>query len=152
SFAFSFWGKLKGASLAFEVSPPMLGVGYIIGPRIAAQMMAGGMLGFLILVPLMHLFGDSMTVPMAPETVQLIADMGAGDMRDAYIRYIGAGAVATGGFVSLARGLPTIIGAFRGGLKSIKAGAAATATKRTERDLSMTVVLGGSLALALAIW
>jgi putative OPT family oligopeptide transporter len=152
SFAFSFWGKLKGASLAFEVSPPMLGVGYIIGPRIAAQMMAGGMLGFLILVPLMHLFGDAMTVPMAPEAVKLISEMSAGDMRDAYIRYIGAGAVATGGFVSLARGLPTIIGAFRGGLKSLKAGAGATATRRTERDLPMTVVLGGSLALALAIW
>jgi len=155
SFAFSFWGKLKGASLAFEVSPPMLGVGYIIGPRISAQMMAGGMLGFLILVPLMHLFGDSMTVPMAPELVKTIAEMDASDMRAAYIRYIGAGAVATGGFVSLARGLPTIIGAFRGGLSSIKSSSPAetsAAAPRTRQDLPMSVVLGGSLALALAIW
>src|SRR5258706_11175778 len=117
-------------------------------------MMAAGVLGFLILVPLMHRFGGSMTVRMAPETVKTIAEMGAGDMRDAYIRYIGAGAVATGGFVSLARGLPTIIGAFRGGLKSIKVGrgAAEAAAPRTRQDLSMTIVLGGSLAIALAIW
>ncbi len=154
NFAFGFWGKLKGATLSFEVSPPMLGVGYIIGPKIAAQMMAGGALGFLVLVPLMHLFGDGMSVPMYPETVKTIAEMNAGDMRDAYIRYIGAGAVATGGFVSLARGLPTIIGAFKGGLKSIQAGRGhhGGAEPRTRQDLSMTVVLGGSLALALAIW
>jgi putative OPT family oligopeptide transporter len=154
NFAFSFWGKLKGASLSFEVSPPMLGVGYIIGPRIAAQMMAGGALGFLILVPLMHLFGDSMANPMYPETVKRIAEMDAGDMRDAYIRYVGAGAVATGGFVSLARGLPTIIGAFAGGMKSLRAGRGQATAKaaRTRQDLPMTVVLGGSLALALGIW
>ncbi|MBL8952710.1 MAG: oligopeptide transporter, OPT family, partial [Myxococcaceae bacterium] len=156
SFAFSFAGKLKGASLAFEVSPPMLGVGYIIGPRIASQMMAGGVLGFLVLVPLMHLFGDSMTVPMAPELVKTISEMGPGEMRAAYIRYIGAGAVATGGFVSLARGLPTIIGAFRSGLKSMSASkgtpAAAAREPRTRQDLPMSVVLGGSVALALAIW
>jgi putative OPT family oligopeptide transporter len=154
-FAFGFWGKLKGATLAFEVSPPMLGVGYIIGPRVASQMMAGGVLGFLVLVPLMHLFGDAMTVPMAPETVKTIAEMNAGDMRDAYIRYIGAGAVATGGFISLARGLPTIIGAFTGGLKNLRGGgaqAAAAVAPRTEQDLPMSVVLGGSLAIALAIW
>ncbi len=154
-FAFSFWGKLKGASLAFEVSPPMLGVGFIIGPTIAAQMMAGGVLGFLVLVPLMHLFGDAMTTPMAPETVKTIASMNPGDMRDAYIRYIGAGAVATGGFISLARGLPTIIGAFTGGLKDLKgsrSGAPAVQVPRTAQDLPMSIVLGGSLAIALAIW
>ncbi len=157
NFAFSFAGKLKGASLSFEVSPPMLGVGYIIGPRIAAQMMAGGVLGFLILVPLMHLFGDGMTTPMAPELVKTIAEMDPNEMRAAYIRYIGAGAVATGGFVSLARGLPTIIGAFRSGLKSMSStkggpGVPASQEPRTRQDLPMNVVLGGSLALALAIW
>jgi putative OPT family oligopeptide transporter len=154
NFGFDFWGKLKGATLSFEVSPPMLGVGYIIGPRIAALMMAGGALGFLILVPMMHLFGDSMPNPMYPETVKRIVEMNAGDMRDAYIRYVGAGAVATGGFISLARGLPTIIGAFKGGLRNIRSGMgqAAQAGLRTRQDLPMTVVLGGSLALALAIW
>jgi putative OPT family oligopeptide transporter len=153
-FAFSFWGWLKGATLSFEVGPPVLGVGYIIGPRIASQMMAGGVLGFLVLVPLMHLFGDAMTAPMAPETVKLIANMNADDMRDAYIRYIGAGAVAAGGFISLARGLPTIIGAFSGGLKNLKGGSGAqvTTVRRTEQDLPMSVVLGGSAAIALAIW
>jgi putative OPT family oligopeptide transporter len=64
SFATEFGGRLKGATLSFEVSPPMLGVGYIIGPRVAANMMAGGALAFMILVPLIHLFGDSMATPM----------------------------------------------------------------------------------------
>ncbi len=153
TFSVGFWGRLRGATLEFEVSPPMLGVGYIIGPKVASNMMAGGALGFLILVPLMHLFGDSMPSPMYPETVKHIAEMSAGEMRDAYIRYIGAGAVATGGFIALARGLPTILGAFSGGLRNLRAGVKQGGERpRTMQDLPMAVVLGGSLALALAIW
>jgi putative OPT family oligopeptide transporter len=152
SFAAEFGGRLKGASLSFEVSPPMLGVGYIIGPRVAANMMAGGALAFMILVPLIHLFGDGMTTPMYPATL-LIKDMSAGQIRNNYILYIGAGAVATGGFIALARAIPSIINAFRGGLKNLSAGQAAAnaALPRTQQDLSMKVVLGGSIALALAI-
>src|SRR5919109_2550037 len=141
--------------IAFEVSPPMLGVGYIIGPRVAANMMAGGALAFVILIPLIHLFGDSMGQPMYPETRLRIAEMSPGQIRNAYILYVGAGAVATGGFIALARAIPTIIAAFAGGLRNLRAsreGQRADATPRTERDLPMTVVIGGSLAIALAIW
>jgi putative OPT family oligopeptide transporter len=154
SFAVNFWGTLKGATLAFEVSPPMLGVGYIIGPRVAANMMAGGALAFLILVPLIHQFGDGMMVAMYPEAEKLISKMSPGEIRNSYILFIGAGAVATGGFIALARAIPTIVGAFAGGLRNLKVakGAARQDVRRTERDLPMKFVLGGSLALALAIW
>lgn len=152
SFATGFAGRLKGASLSFEVSPPMLGVGYIIGPKVAANMAAGGALAFMILVPLIHLFGDGMVTPMYPATT-LIKDMSAGQIRNNYILYIGAGAVATGGFIALARAIPSIIGAFRGGLKNLSASQAAAnlALPRTQQDLSMKVVLGGAALIALAI-
>jgi putative OPT family oligopeptide transporter len=155
SFGIAFWGKLKGAVVAFEVSPPMLGVDYIIGPRVAANMMAGGLLAFVVLVPLIHLFGDAMLSPMYPESKKLISEMSPYQIRNQYILYIGAGAVATGGFLALARALPTIAAAFAGGLRNLRAGrvgAPVEQKKRTERDLPMAVVLGGSLALAVAIW
>lgn len=152
NFALGFWGRLKGATLSFEVSPPMLGVGYIIGPRVAANMMAGGALAFLILIPMIHQFGDGMTTPLYPAT-KLISEMGPYQIRNEYILYIGAGAVATGGFIALARALPTILSAFAAGLASLRAGHAATAGQpRTEQDLPILVVLGGSAAIALAIW
>jgi putative OPT family oligopeptide transporter len=155
SFAVNFWGRLKGAMIAFEVSPPMLGVGYIIGPRVAANMMAGGALAFVILIPLIHLFGDSMPQPMYPETTLRISEMSPGQIRNAYILYVGAGAVATGGFIALARAIPTIVAAFAGGLRNLRSsreGHGAAAVPRTARDLPMTVVVGGSLAIAVAIW
>lgn len=156
AFSLTFWGRLKGGSVAFEVSPPMLGVGYIIGPRVASNMMAGGVLAFLVLVPLIHLFGDGMVTPLYPEATRLISAMTPGQIRNTYILYIGAGAVATSGFIALGRSLPTIIGAFRGGLASMKAsrgGAPAVAApKRTERDLPIILVIGGSAVLILAIW
>ncbi len=154
SFAADFWGKLKGGRVAFDVSPPMLGVGYIIGPRVAANMMAGGLLAFLVLVPLVHLFGDSMPTPMYPETQLPIAQMSAYQIRSAYVLYVGAGAVATGGFIALARALPTIFSAFVRGVRDFRTGPRAepSRTPRTERDLPMSVVIGGSLAIALVIW
>jgi putative OPT family oligopeptide transporter len=152
-FVTDFWGKLKGGTLAFEVSPPMLGVGYIIGPRVSANMMAGGSLAFLILIPLIRIFGDAMPNPMFPETVRRISEMSAGQIRNAYILYIGAGAVATGGFIALGRALPTIVSAFAHGVKSIQVGGLGGGVRlRTENDLPMWVVLGGSLVIALAIW
>ncbi len=150
SFALGFWGKLKGATLGFEVSPAMLGVGYIIGPRTSCNMFAGGALAFLVLIPLIHMFGDSMPGLMYPGTKH-IEQMSPGDIRNNYILYIGAGAVATGGFIALARALPTIIAAFLRAIRSMRAAGGATALKRTERDLPMTVVLGGSAALIVAI-
>jgi putative OPT family oligopeptide transporter len=154
TFATEFWGKLKGARVAFDVSPPMLGVGYIIGPRVAANMLAGGLLAFVIIVPLVHLFGDSMPTPMYPEAQLRIAEMSTYQIRSAYVLYIGAGAVATGGFIALLRALPTIGTAFAGGLRSLKSKSQNNnrETPRTEQDLPLSVVLGGSLALALMIW
>jgi putative OPT family oligopeptide transporter len=155
AFGVSFWGRLKGAMVAFEVSPPMLGVGYIIGPRVAANMMAGGALAFVVLIPLIHQFGDSMAQPMYPETRLRISEMSPGQIRNAYILYVGAGAVAAGGFIALARAIPTIVAAFAGGLRNLRSSRetqGAQAQPRTERDLPMTVVIGGSLAIAIAIW
>lgn len=149
TFSVAFWGRLKGGTLAFEVSPPMLGVGYIIGPKVAANMMAGGTLAFLVLIPLIHFFGDPSGAPIYPGLVP-VAEMSAGQLRNTYILYIGAGAVATGGFLALARAIPTIIGAFRAGLAAIGEGSGEKL--RTEQDLPMSLVLGGSLAIALAIW
>jgi len=141
-FAVDMGGQLKKATVAFEVSPPMLGVGYIIGPKVAANMFAGGLLAFVVLIPLIVMFGGAHVATMSPS-----------EIRHDYVLYIGAGAVAAGGFISLGRSIPTIISAFARGLQSMKGGAAAQAkVPRTERDLPMTVVLGGSLALVLAIF
>src|SRR5262245_12711941 len=98
----------KGASIGGELSPEMLGVGYIIGPKTASEMMAGGVLAYLILIPLIAFFGEKLDVPLFPAT-SLIRDMEPDQIRSKYVLYIGAGAVATGGFVSLARALPTIV-------------------------------------------
>ncbi len=135
-------GGLSKAMIGFEVSPPMLGVGYIIGPRVSANMLGGGLLAFVVLIPLIAAFGGD-----------AVAGMSASKIRNEYILYIGAGAVATGGFIALARAIPTIISAFKSGLKSMGGGAAAAAAvPRTERDLPMSMVLGGAGAIALAIW
>ncbi len=152
TFAVGFWGQLKGATLAVEVSPPLLGVGYIIGPRVAANMMAGGALAFLILIPLIHAFGDDVLGPMFGAGKR-IAEMSPGEIRNAYILYVGAGAVAAGGFIALARAIPTIVGAFLRGLRSLRPAIAegAPTRLRTEHDLPMSVVVGGSLALTIAI-
>jgi putative OPT family oligopeptide transporter len=146
----------KGGSVSAEVSPELLGVGYIIGPRTSATMMAGGVLSFLILIPLIKIFGDGFTTPMFP-AAKLIRDMNPHEIRNAYILYIGAGAVATGGIISLVRSFPTIIRAFKRGLATFMAsrGEAAEAhahPQRTDRDLPMSFVIGGTVALLLAIW
>jgi putative OPT family oligopeptide transporter len=146
-----FGAPLKGGSISAEISPELLGVGYIIGPRIGSIMMAGGVLSCLVLTPLIKFFGEGSNVVLAPGT-KPIADMSPGDIRTAYILYIGAGAVAAGGIISLMRSLPVILNSLRSGLSDFKAAAAAyTSVLRTERDLSMKFVGAGILALILAI-
>src|SRR5207247_2373513 len=135
-------------------TPEMLGVGYIIGPRTASQMMAGGVLAYLILIPLIAFFGQYVDTPIFPAT-ELIRDMEPNALRSKYVLYIGAGAVATGGFISLGRALPTIVKAFRAGVKNLsfgKKGGVERAIPRTERDLPFTFVVYGSLGLLLLIW
>ena len=146
-----FGAPLKGGSISAEISPELLGVGYIIGPRISCIMMAGGALSYLLLIPLIKFFGEGMTTALPPATVP-ISEMSPNDIRGAYILYIGAGAVAAGGIISLARSLPTILHGISAGLSDFrKAAAAHGAVLRTERDLSMKFVAAGVVALILAI-
>jgi putative OPT family oligopeptide transporter len=149
-----FGGHFNAASVSVEVSPELLGVGYIIGPRIAAIMCAGGVLAYLVLIPMIKYFGDLLTVPLAPATM-LIRDMGPGEIRNEYILYIGAGAVAAGGIISVFRSLPVIWHGIKGGLKDLsssKGDAVNTVrTPRVDRDLSIKLVLLGIIALIVVI-
>lgn len=146
----AFGAPLKAGSVAAEVSPELLGVGYIIGPRIASVMCAGGVLAYLVLIPLIKFLGEGLTGPLAPGTIP-ISEMGPGQIRGAYVLYIGAGAVTMGGIVSLVRSLPTIWAGLREGLRdvgSVRGDAAFGRTAlRTERDLSPRVVGIGIVAI-----
>ena len=147
--AFSFF---KGSSIGAEASPELLGVGYIIGPRTASIMMAGGVLSSWVLIPMIYLFGESLTTPIFP-SAKIISQMSAGEIWRNYVLYIGAGAVAAGGIISLFQSLPTIVRGAMGGLQSLKASRAggAPAGNRTSQDLPMSVVLVGSLILVAII-
>jgi putative OPT family oligopeptide transporter len=146
-----FGSPLKGGSIAAEISPELLGVGYIIGPRIGAMMFAGGFLTYLVLIPMILFFGSKIPGVLAPGTMP-IADMSPGDVRNAYILYIGAGAVAAGGIISLGRSLPMIISSIRHGINDISASRNGTASKdRREQDLSLKFVGIGVLVLLAAI-
>src|SRR6185369_12206312 len=147
-----FGQPFAAGSISAEISPELLGVGYIIGPRIASIMCAGGVLAYLVLIPAIKFFGSGLLTPLAPETTRLIKDMSPGQIRNAYILYIGAGAVAAGGIVSLLRSLPTIWHGMREGIKDFRGGAAAReGMARTDIDLSMKLVLIGSFALVAVI-
>lgn len=147
-----FGAPLKSASVAIEASPELTGVGYIIGPRVASITMAGGVLSYLVLIPLIKFFGDALTTPVAPAT-KLISEMTPNQIRGEFILYIGAGAVAAGGLISLVRALPTIWHGIAGSLKSSTAdtGGAAESDERTNRDLPIKFVAIGCLALVAVI-
>ena len=141
----------KGASISAEVSPELLGVGYIIGPRIAGYLFAGGSLAYLVLIPAIKLFGSGLTSPIFAET-KLIADMSPGEVRANFVFYIGAGAVASAGIIALLRSLPTILGAFRSGFQDLRGSLGEAATRlRTDLDLPVWVTLVGAVALALLL-
>ena len=142
-----FGAPFKAGSLSAEISPALLGVGYIIGPRIASIMCAGGVLAYLVLIPAIKFFGEGMTTALPPGTVP-ISEMEPDAIRGAYVLYIGAGAVAAGGIISLFRSLPTIWHGLKGGLSDLRGGqAGASNLPRTDQDLSMKVVVGGVLVL-----
>jgi putative OPT family oligopeptide transporter len=146
-----FKAPFNGASLSMEISPELLGVGYIIGPRLASIMCAGGVLAYLVLIPAIKYFGQGLAEPLDPGRM-LIKDMTPDDVRDNYILYIGAGAVATGGIISLIRSLPIIVRSLKHGMEMVRAAMGDRgAVKRTERDLSMKFVLIGILVLVTAI-
>lgn len=160
---------LKGAEVSGELSPELLGVGFLIGPRIAALMMAGAVMSYFVLGPLIATFGEKLNEPVAPavwnpdkpkdeKNPGLIRNMEPDGIRKAYLRYIGAGAVAAGGIISMCRALPLILGSITAGLRDMRAARAASssgvgsiALPRTERDMPMTVVLWGSLALVVVL-
>ncbi len=158
-----FGAPLKAGSISAEVSPELLGVGYVIGPRIGGLMAGGGVLSFLVLIPMIKFFGETMPGVIAPGTMP-ISQMGHRDIYSAYVLYIGAGAVAAGGVISLLQSLPTIWAGMRGGLAGLRAGksngapvtSAVAATKdsdvpRTDRDLSLKFVGIGVVVLLAVI-
>lgn len=152
---FVFGAPLRAGSAGAEISPELLGVGYIIGPRIAMTMAAGGVLSYLLLIPMIKFFGELLTVPLAPGTM-LIRDMGPDDIRSAYVLYIGAGAVAAGGLISLVRSLPTIWNGLKGGLAGFRSGPGGAASKadpslRTDQDIPLKWVVIGCLGIIAAI-
>ena len=155
------WQELPGkvlrgyqnADVRVEVSPELMGVGYIIGPQIAGYLFAGGCLAYVVLMPAIKLFGSSMTEPMFG-TTKLIRDMSAGEIRAAFVFYIGAGAVASAGIIALVRSLPTILSAFRAGfadMRSSRLGQAITAKLRTDDDLPISLTVFGSIGLAIVL-
>src|SRR4029077_3397050 len=148
-----FKKPFEAGSISVEINPTLLGVGYIIGPRIASIMCAGGVLAYLVLIPAIKYFGGVATGVIAPGTMP-ISEMGPNDIRGAYLLYIGAGAVAAGGIISLFRSLPTIWHGLQGGLadfRSRKADTSGAAVLRTDRDISLKFVAGGIVALIAVI-
>lgn len=143
---------LKGASIKVEATPEYLGVGYIIGPRVAGVLFAGGVMSWLVIMPLIYFFGKNLPHPLYPGTVP-IAEMGPSELWSTYVRPIGAGAVAAAGLITLIKTLPTIFSALGSGFRNLRKGAATEARPiRTEDDLSMGVVVVGSIFLVACIF
>ncbi|NOX38158.1 MAG: oligopeptide transporter, OPT family [Calditrichaeota bacterium] len=135
---------LKKGLLGLEATPALLGVGYILGFRIGAIMVAGGLLSWLGIIPLIAHFGEKVPVPLFPETTKLISEMSPGEIWSRYVRYIGAGAVAVAGIITVFKSLPTMIESLKIGMKELTPGAMAEVANRirTDRDLSFKIVIG----------
>ena len=145
--------SFKG-EIGMEVYPALLGVGYIVGPKIASYMFTGSLIGWMVIIPLICLFGpDTWMYPAAEGTTiaQLYANGGASAIWSTYVKYIGAGAIATGGIISLIKSLPLIVTTFRDSMKSMK-GSKSTSTARTAQDLPMQFILLGVIAMVFIIW
>jgi putative OPT family oligopeptide transporter len=143
-------GVFPNATLQVDISPEYMGVGYVIGPRIAGVMFAGGVLSWLVLLPLLSIMGNYMTAPFPPIPASglRIDEMSPNQLWSAYIRYTGAGAVLAAGLITLARTIPTIVSSFRDSIKDFSAKGTAGGQSRTERDMPLSVVLIGTLLLA----
>ena len=145
--------SFKG-EIGMEVYPALLGVGYIVGPKIASYMFVGSLMGWMVIIPMICLFGpDTWMYPAAEGTTiaQLYANGGAAAIWSTYVKYIGAGAIATGGIISLIKSLPLIVTTFRDSMKSMK-GSKSTSTERTAQDLPMQFILLGVIAMVFIIW
>ena len=138
--------------LSAEVYPALIGVGYICGPKIASYMFAGGIIGWFVLIPAIVTFGgDTILYPGADTIANLYAQGGASAIWSNYIRYIGAGAVAAGGIISLIKSMPLIVSTFVDAIKGIKGGKD-NANIRTEQDLDMRFIGAGVLLMIIIIW
>jgi putative OPT family oligopeptide transporter len=142
---------LPKAELALELAPALLGVGFILGYRQSAVLVAGSLISSVVLIPLIAWVGGGLTLPLAPEQQKLVADMSVDEIWKAYVRYIGAGAVATAGIVTVLRSLPTMGGALLAVVRGIKTSSASSppSTTRTDTDLPGGVVIGGVVAVVL---
>ena len=139
-----------GGGVGMSVLPALAGVGYICGSKISSYMFSGGIISWLILMPVIKLFGSGLTEPFAPATA-LISDMNSQALWGSYIRYIGAGAVAAAGMISLIKSLPMIASTFMDAMRDLKGGRQAS-TLRTDQDIPMNIVLMGVLAAVVVIW
>jgi putative OPT family oligopeptide transporter len=141
---------LPRGQLALELAPALFGVGFILGYRQAAVCVAGAIVSALALTPLIAWLGAHMTTPLDPEPTRLVSQMSAGDIWSRYVRYIGAGAVATAGILTLVRNLPSMVGAFGAVVRGLRRGAGEGTGERTDRDLPGGFVVGGIAAVVLA--
>lgn len=142
---------IKGMEIGFDLTPALLGVGFIIGPRVASFMLAGAVFGYLVMSPLIAYIGANLSVPVPPAD-SLISALSPGEIRSHYIRYMGAGAVAVGGLLSLLRACPIVFRCFKLGFKEMFRGFRFLPDKnslRTERDIPMSVVVGGAILIAI---
>jgi putative OPT family oligopeptide transporter len=142
---------LKGGSIRADCTPEYLGVGYIIGARVAAVMLAGGVFSWLVLMPAIYFFGSHLSGPLYPGTVP-ISQMAPSDMWRTYVRPMGAGAVACSGLITLIRTLPTIVSALTQGFKKGAAKIGEVQRSRIEHDLPPSVVIGGSVVLVILMF
>ncbi|MGD0520171.1 MAG: oligopeptide transporter, OPT family [Terracidiphilus sp.] len=143
---------LKGSSIKADATPEYLGVGYIIGPKTAGIIFAGGVFSWLVLMPLIYFFGKGLPGAIYPGTIP-VAQMGPSQLWATYIRPMGAGAVAAAGLITLFKTLPTIVNALSSGFKNMRGGTAAKAKPiRTERDFSMATAIVGSILLILLMF
>ncbi|WP_286672854.1 OPT family oligopeptide transporter [Anaeromonas gelatinilytica] len=138
----------QDAAVGGDVLPALLGVGFIIGPKISAYMLGGAVLGWLVIIPLISHLGNFITTPIYPAPVP-ISELGYWGIWDYYIRYIGAGAVAFGGIISLIKSLPLIVKTFGAAIGGLKAGLGDEGILRTEQDMPMSLMFGGILILIL---
>lgn len=144
--------KAMKTEFSAEVYPALIGVGYICGAKISSFMFAGGILGWLVFIPAIAIFGgDTILYPGTTSISEMYAGGGASALWSSYIRYIGAGAVAAGGIISLIKTLPMIISTFVDAMKGLK-NSSSNSKLRTDQDLDMRIVIGGIIALVLLIW
>ena len=142
----------SGAQIGMQVLPALGGVGYICGPKISSYMFAGGTLSWFVLMPMIALFGGDATIFPASVTVNELLANGPSALWSNYIKYIGAGAVATGGIISLIKSLPLIVRTFKQALGSMKKNAGSGKQLRTEQDLPLPLLIGVILVIAVLIW